>query len=165
MHGKLSFLQFSSSTSPSLLIYPPPIQNLHPQGLTSQMLVGQMPVGRATVSGPEHQRDTQGRASLNVWSAQCQGFRRRQHRSEHKGQKLKFLIPPGIEPGRPGWKAGILPTTATDFLQFSPETKRLIIISFTFHSPRIQIEISDPSGNRTRDAGLERHGDGFVVRF
>ena len=30
-------------------------------------------------------RYTQGRASLNVWSAQCQGLRRRQHRTEHKG--------------------------------------------------------------------------------
>ena len=27
------------------------------------------------------------------------------------GQKLKFLTPPGIEPGPPGWKAGTLPTT------------------------------------------------------
>ena len=27
------------------------------------------------------------------------------------GQKLKFLTPPGIEPGSPGWKAGTLPTT------------------------------------------------------
>ena len=26
------------------------------------------------------------------------------------GKKLKFLIPPGIEPGPPGWKAGTLPT-------------------------------------------------------
>ena len=26
-------------------------------------------------------------------------------------QKLKFLTPPGIEPGPPGWKAGTLPTT------------------------------------------------------
>ena len=25
--------------------------------------------------------------------------------------KLKFLSPPGIEPGPPGWKAGTLPTT------------------------------------------------------
>ena len=73
----------SSSSSSSSRIYPPPIQDLHPQGLTSQMPVGQMPVGGATVSGPEHQTDTQGRASLNVWSAQCQG--RRQHRTEHKG--------------------------------------------------------------------------------
>ena len=27
------------------------------------------------------------------------------------GEKLKFLIPPGIEPGPSGWKAGNLPTT------------------------------------------------------
>ena len=26
------------------------------------------------------------------------------------GHKLKFLTPPGIEPGLPGWKAGTLPT-------------------------------------------------------
>ena len=44
-----------------------------------------MPVGGATVSGPEHKTDTQGRASLNVWSAQCQGLRWRQHTTEQKG--------------------------------------------------------------------------------
>ena len=35
------------------------------------------------------------------------------------GQKLKFLTPPGIEPGPPSWKAGTLPTTptATDSLR------------------------------------------------
>ena len=27
------------------------------------------------------------------------------------GYELKFLTPPGIEPGPPGWKAGTLPTT------------------------------------------------------
>ena len=27
------------------------------------------------------------------------------------GYELKFLIPPGIEPGPPGWKAGTVPTT------------------------------------------------------
>ena len=27
------------------------------------------------------------------------------------GQKLKFLTPPEIEPGPPGWKAGTLPIT------------------------------------------------------
>ena len=37
----------------------------------------------ATVSGPERYTDRQGRASLNVWSAQCQGLHRRQHRTEH----------------------------------------------------------------------------------
>ena len=49
------------------------------------MPVGHMPVGGATVFGPEHERDTQGWASLNVWLAQCQGLRQRQHRTEHKG--------------------------------------------------------------------------------
>ena len=85
-----------------------------PPGLKSQMPVGQMSVGGATVSGPEHQTDTQGRASLNVWSAQCQGLRRRQHRREHKGHtpnpRTEIKIP-GIEPGPPGWKAGTLTTT------------------------------------------------------
>ena len=68
------------------------------------MTVGLMPVGGATVSGPEHYTDTQGRASLNVWSAQCQVLRRREHRQKDThpipGQKLKSLAPPGIEPGR-----------------------------------------------------------------
>ena len=40
------------------------------------MPVGQMTVGGAIVYGPEHWTDTQGRASLNVWLAQCQGLRR-----------------------------------------------------------------------------------------
>ena len=53
-----------------------------------------------------------------MWSAQCQGLRRRQYRTEHRqrthptpGQEWKFLTPPGIEPGPPGWKAEALPTT------------------------------------------------------
>ena len=57
------------------VIYPPEMWDL--PGLTIQMPVGQMPV-----DGAEHLTDTQGRASLNVWSAQCQGLRRRQHRTE-----------------------------------------------------------------------------------
>ena len=31
--------------------------------------------------GPQHKTDTQGWASLNMWSAQCQGHHRRQHRT------------------------------------------------------------------------------------
>ena len=50
------------------------------------MPVGQMPVGGgATDCGPEHKICTQGRVSLNVLSAQCQGHRQRQHRIEHEG--------------------------------------------------------------------------------
>ena len=45
---------YINTSSSSSLIYPPPIKNLHPQGLTSQMPVGQMPVGGAIVYGPEH---------------------------------------------------------------------------------------------------------------
>ena len=36
--------------------------------------------------------DAQGRASLNMWSAQCQGLRRRQHRTEHNGHMPKPRI-------------------------------------------------------------------------
>ena len=67
-----------------------------------------MPVGGATDFGSEHYADTQGRASLNVWSAQCHGRRQRQHRTVPSKdthpvpeEKLKFLTPPGIEPGSP----------------------------------------------------------------
>ena len=66
--------------------------------------MGQMPVGRATVFGPEHYAGTQGR------SAQFQGLRQRQHRTEHKGH--------------------------------TP-------------NPRTEIKIPDPTGNRSRTAGLE----------
>ena len=77
---------------------PSPIQDLHPQGQTIQMPVGQMPVGGATVSGPEHYTGTQGRASLNVWSAQCQGLRRKQHRIEHRQRKeIEIPDPAGLE--------------------------------------------------------------------
>ena len=53
----------------------------------------------------------------NVWSAQCQGLRRRQ-RTPNPRTGIK--IPPGIEPGPRIWKAGTLPTTPwrlTLFLQ------------------------------------------------
>ena len=68
-----------------------------------------MPVGKAADCEPDHYTDTQGRTSLNVWSAQCQGHRQRQHKTD------KGHIP----------------------------------------SPKIEIKISDPDGNRTRSTGLE----------
>ena len=34
-----------------------------------------------------------------------------QDRTQTKDRNLEFLAPPGIEPGPPGWKSGILPTT------------------------------------------------------
>ena len=81
------------------------------------MPVGQMPVEGATVFGPEYYTDTQGRASLHVWSAQWPLPETTKDRTPTKdtlpipGQKLKFLIPPRIKPGPPDWKAGTLPTT------------------------------------------------------
>ena len=45
-------------------------------GLITQMPVGQMLVG-ATDYEQEHWRRTQGRASLNLWSAKCQIHRQR----------------------------------------------------------------------------------------
>ena len=86
----------------SSCIDPPPIQDLHPSPeLTTQIPVGQMPVEGIIVYGPEHQTDTQARASLNVWSAQCQGLRRRQQRTEHR--QRTHPIPrqdPAVQEGR-----------------------------------------------------------------
>ena len=97
-------------------------QDLHPQGLTSQMPMGQMPVGGATGSGPEHQTDTQLRDSLNVWTAQCQGLRRRQHRTEHR-QRTEIKIPdPAVNRTRAAGLEGRDSTdhaTALFFLCFS----------------------------------------------
>ena len=56
-----------------------------------------------------------GRASLNVWSAQCQGLRRRQHRTEHR-QRIHTQSQDRNKnswvrrESNPGWKAGTLPT-------------------------------------------------------
>ena len=49
-----AFLSFFFLFSSISYIYPPPIQDFHPQGLASQMPVGQMPVGGEIVYGPEH---------------------------------------------------------------------------------------------------------------
>ena len=73
-------LKYSSSLF--LCYLPSPNLGLTPQGLTSQMPVGLMPVGGATVSGPEQlDRNTMPGLS-NVWVAQCQGHRQRQHRTD-----------------------------------------------------------------------------------
>ena len=52
------------------------------------MPVDKMPVRGAIVYRPEHWTDTQGRASLNVWSAQCQGLR-----GDSTGQNTKDTHP------------------------------------------------------------------------
>ena len=80
------------------------------------MPMGQMPVGGATVFGPEHETDTQGRASLNVWSAQCQGLCQRQHRTEHKGHtpnpRTEIKIPDPA--GNRNWATGLEGRDSTD---------------------------------------------------
>ena len=76
-----------------------------------------MPVRGATVFGPEHQTDTQGRATLICVDSTISGSPpvttqdRTQRTNPIPGQKLKFLTQLGIEPGPPCCRAGILPTT------------------------------------------------------
>ena len=101
-----------------LLLFTLPNLGLTPTlGLTTQMPVSQMPVG-GTVFGPEHQTYT--RAGLpecvvNTMSGPppetIQDRTQRKDTHPISRQKLKFLTPPGIEPGPTGWKAGTLPTT------------------------------------------------------
>ena len=83
-HFKIFILKFLSSFFLSLLFTPPHNIVLTSPGLTTQIPVEQMPVEGATDCGSEQQTDAQGRASLNVWLAQCQDHRQRQNRTEHK---------------------------------------------------------------------------------
>ena len=83
------------------------------------MLVGQMSAGVAMNCG----RYT--RAGVpDCVSAQCQGHRQREHRTEHKGHtpnpriEIKILDPSGIELGPPGWKTGTLLTIPWRWLCF-----------------------------------------------
>ena len=81
---------------PSLLFKSPPMRGLRPTapGHTTQMSVGQMPVGGATDRGPEYE---------HVVSTMS-GPPQRQHKTEHKGHihspgidiKMKFR-PPSIK--------------------------------------------------------------------
>ena len=82
-------------------------------GLTTQMPVRQKPVKGAINCGPEHQTDTQERTSLNVWSAQCQGHRRRQHRQKniHPVSEIKISEPSGNQTRPDGLEVKTLPTT------------------------------------------------------
>ena len=75
-----------------------------PPGLTTQISVGQMPVGGATDYGPNTKQ------IHKVGSAQCQGHRQRQHRAEHKGHtpspkvQIKISDSAGILTGAVGFE-------------------------------------------------------------
>ena len=84
------------------------------------MPVGQMPVGeqqsleqntgQIQKGGPPWicgQHNVRASAEVNTGQNTDKG-----HTHPIPGQKLKFLTPPGIKPGPPGWKAGTLPTTS-----------------------------------------------------
>ena len=85
-----------------------------------------MPVGGTTVSGPEHYTDKQGRASLNVWSAQFQGLCRRKHRTEYKGHtpnprtEIKISDPAGNRIRAAGLEGrdSTDHATATDYVKY-----------------------------------------------
>ena len=96
----------------------PQSRNLHAPGLTTEMPLGQMPVGEQLSmdqnsrqihkGGPAWmcgQHNVRASAEDNTWQNPDKGH------TPIPGQKFKFLTPPGIEPEPPGWKAGSLPTT------------------------------------------------------
>ena len=64
------------------------------------MPVGQMPIGGATVFGPEHYTYKEGQPSLNAWaSAGDNTGQNTEDTHPIPWYKLKFMTPPGIEPG------------------------------------------------------------------
>ena len=73
-----------------------------------------MPVGRETDCGAEHWTNTQGRTSLNVWSAQCQGHRQRQHWREHKEHTPRVEIDISHQAENRTLAAGLESTDSTD---------------------------------------------------
>ena len=74
----------------------------------------------------ENTRYTQGQASLNVWSAQYPGLRRRQHRTEHKGHTPN----PRIRT----WAAGLEGRDSTDHATATDEASIQHFKSYSFLS-------------------------------
>ena len=90
---------------------------------------------------------------MNVWSAQCQGLRRRQHWIEHdKGHtpnprtEIKIPDPAGnrTRAAAPGWKAGTLPTTLR---RLSPITHHI----FFYFQHNVRASAEDNTGQNTKD--------------
>ena len=115
-YNKLILLKckFSSSSFTGRPIYPPPCRTYNPNSRGSDACRGSSRLWTrtldrytraglpgcviSTMSGPPPET-TQNRIQTN-------------NTHPVPGQKLKFLTPPEIEPGPPGWKAGTLPTTS-----------------------------------------------------
>ena len=93
-----------------------------------------MPVGQISVR--EHgfwTRTLLGQATLNLWPAECQGHRQRQHRTEHTcSRRIEIKIP----------------DSARDNTGHNTD-------KWHTPSPGIEIKISDPVGNRTTAPGLD----------
>ena len=95
-----------------IYIYSPPMQDLPPPGFN-------LHVGGSDdfYKETEHQTNTKGRASLKSVVIRMLGPPYRQRRTEHKEHtsihriEIEIPDPPGIEPGPPDWKAGILAAT------------------------------------------------------
>ena len=59
--------------------------------LTTQMRMGQMPEGIAQTLD-QNTRLTQGRTSLDAWSAECQGYHQTQHKGHTPSPRKKIKI-------------------------------------------------------------------------
>ena len=70
-------------TLPNVGLTPPP-------GTYNPNARGRDACRESTDCGPEHWTDTEGRASLNVWSAQCEGHRQRQGHTPSPRIKMKI---------------------------------------------------------------------------
>ena len=78
--------------------------------LTTQIPVGQVPVGWAHTLDHNTRQIHKGVIPYSLWLVECQGHLQSQHSTQHR-QKLKLLTLREIEPGSPGWQAGNLTTT------------------------------------------------------
>ena len=69
---------------------------LTPPGTYNPNACGRDACRGSTDCGPEHQTDAERRASLNVWSAQCEVHRKRQGHTPSPRIKMKIADPTGI---------------------------------------------------------------------
>ena len=83
--------------------------------------MGQTLVRGARLYEPEYWIESQAPASLNFWSAECQGLRQRQHKTEHKGHthssriEIKISDPAG-KLSQAAWNSTDHAAVATHYL-------------------------------------------------